>query len=511
MLHLNIEGLKILKPDSVNARNRTVMLIVALAFMVINTIIVILVCNTKFISEYDKIIWNTKMVLITNGICFGGFFLALKFLKSLTVKKLFLMFLIIRLVILYFFIVFNYGVQNIDFGFYSSIPPRILNGEIFTPYTGLWEYDTWRLYPPMFIWWYTYNYLIYGLNETLWRFVNLLLEVGIVYVMIQIFHENSATEKGWTTENFKIGLSFYIFALTPIVAILLYANMIAFPVLLALLGFLYFFRSKRNPKYLYYAVFFLCLVFLTEGFAAFWMLGILFIELLKKNFRRLFLLAAEILALSFLFTLPFLINDAIGYVQKILANTHLMTSVNWDGTIWAINWKVFSVNFIPVLFAFILTLYYIYKSYRFEISLDFFIVITSIFLFFSPAFSPWHYLWLFPLICLNLIYSFRKFLISNLFFVGYFVLFVIWFATAYLSYSGMIFPDVWATYVQIFSWMSPAGYFAALPLIIQIVFQMGFIFLIFSYTKSKTLILALLIAFSIGYILNICNPGNLIY
>ena len=485
------------------------MLIVAFIFMLINTIIVVSVCNTGFITEYDKIFWNTKIILILSGICFGSFFLTLKFLKSFTVKKLFLLFLIIRVAFLSYFILFNYGVQSIDFGFYSSIPPRILSGEIFTPYTGIWGLDTWRIYPPLFIWWYTYNYLIYGLNEIIWRVVNLLLEVGIVYVMIQISHENSATEKSWTGENFKIGLCFYIFSLTPIVSILLYGNMIAFPVLLSLLGFLYYFRSKKDPKYIYYAMFFLCLSFVAEAFAAIWIIGILLVEFFKKNFRRLLILSVEVIATACIIGLPFLINDALGYLQKILANTHLMTSVNWDGTIWAIDWQLFkfpsSINSIPVIFALILTLYYVYKNYRSEMSLDFFIVIICIFLFFSPAFSPWHYLWFFPLICLNIIYSFRKFLITNLIFVGYFVFFAIWFATAYLSYPGPIFSDIGATYSEIFSkYMNPAGYFVVLPAIIHLIFQMGFVYLIYSYTKSKILVLALLTSFIGFYIFNLC-------
>jgi len=490
------------------------MLISAFIYMIVNTIVVVLVCDTEFISIYDRIFWNTKIILIISGLCCAGFFFVLRFNHFLTVKKLFLIFIMIRVVFLYCFVAFNYGVEYIDYSFYSEMPPHVLNGDIFTPYTGSWEAEAWRSYPPMFIWWYTYNYWIYGLEITLWRFVNLLLEVGIVYILIQIFQENSATEKGWKEQNFKIGLSLYIFSITAIVAIILYANMIAFPVLLSLLGFLYFFRSKKNPKYLYYAVFFFSLATLTEAVAAFWILGILLIELFQKNFRRLFILIAEIGAVVCLVTLPFLINDAIGYVQHMLSFIFQLTSGNWDGAIWAIDWGSFNlpaiINSIPYGIATILILLYTYKSYKSELSLDYFIVIICIYLFFGPGFSPWHFLWICSLLCLNIIYSSRKFLITNMFFWGYFLFFILWFVSAYLTYPGEIFP--WMAYPVIFGdWMPSMGYFAILPMIVQTTYQIGFIYLIFSYTKSKRLVFALLIPFLIYYILNICMPANLIF
>lgn len=500
--------------DSVTSRNRTRMLIIALAFMIINTIIILLLCNTGFIVEQDKQFWNTKIVLIINGLCFGAFFLILKGLNQFTIKKLFLIFIITRVMFLYFFIAFNYGME-LDFAItFSKIPIPVLNGELFTPYTS-YITDAWRIYPPMWMWWFTYNYWIYGLDETLWRIVNLLLEIGIVYAMIQIFHENATTEKGWKEENFKIGLSFYIFSFVPIVAILLYANIIAFPVLLGLLGFLFFFRSKRNPKYIYHAVFFFCLVALTEFYAAVWILGILFIVLFQKQFRRLFLLIGEILAVFCLVALPLLINDAFGFLEHIFVH-YKVTSTNWDGTIWAIDWTLFnwpeSISYISAGSALLLSIYYVYRNKKSEISIEFFIVIISIFLFFSPIFSAWHYLWIFPLLCLTIMFSFRKFFITNLFFLGHFLFFIIWFATAYLTSPLPLYIDPTTSYVEIFNnWMSPLGYFAVLPLIGQTIYQMGFVYLIYSYTKSKKIISGLLIAFAVYYIFNICFPANLVY
>lgn len=502
-----------LQIDTANPRNRIIILSIALLFMVINTIVVILVCNTQLISEYDKYIWNVKIALIINGVCFGCLFVALISMKYLTIKKLFLIFLITRVVFLFFFIAFNYGVE-IDFSqLFYQMPIPILNGQIFTPYSSSWVADWWRVYPPMWVWWYTYNYVIYALEANIWRIVNLLLEVGIVYVMIQMFYENSGTEKGWKEKNFKIGLIFYIFSFIPIVSILLYANIVAFPVLLGIIGMLFFLRSKKNPKYLYYSIIFFCLAALTTMFAAIWILIILFTTLLQRNFRRLFILIGEILAVFCLVCLPFLINDAIGFIQRLVWQFKAY-SVARDGTIWVIDWSSFNwpeiISYIPASIALILSLYYIYKNYKSGLSLDVFIVIICLFEFFTPAFSPWHYLWIFPLLCLTIMYSFRKFFITNLFFVGFFLFFCIWQSIAYLTYPEPLSPDIIATWADLSeNFMVNMGYFDVYTLIGQLVFQMGFVYLIYSYTQSKKLILGLFIPFIIYYVFTICFPVTL--
>jgi len=498
------------------SHTKKVLLIFGFLFMVITTLLIILLLDTQLISEYDKVWWNTKIILILSGICFGSFFITLKFLNSLTITKLFFIFLIIRVVILYFFITFNYGVER-DFVNVAPWSQNVLDGDLFTPYYPIedWAPDSWRMVPPMFMWWYVYNYWIYGANTVIWRVVNLLLEVGIVYVIIQIFHENSSTEKGWSENNFKIGLTLYIFSVLPITAILLLANIIAFPVLLGVLGFLFFFRSKKNPKYLYHAVFFFCLAALTEYFATIWILVILLIELFRRNFRRVLLLTGESVAVFCVVCLPFLINDAIGFLQRIVWHFRVYSS-NLDGTIWAFNYRLFgwpeSVSYIPACIAITFSIYYIYKNYKSNISIDLFLVTICIFLFFSPFFNQYHYLWIFPLICLNIIYSIRKFLFTNLFFLGFYLFFQFWMVTAYLTYPGIIYPDIELTYGFIFNiHMMSSGYFVVFPLIGQLIFQMGFLYLIFSYTKSKKLILALLIPFILYYIFNICAPFSFPY
>jgi len=495
-----------------NPRNKTIILIGALIYMIVNSLFVLLVCNTEFILVYDRIIWSTRIILIISGLSFVGFFFILRFIDTLNIQKLFLIFLIIKVVVLYFLIAFNYlpGIQ-----LYYSLPPHVLNGDIFTPYTGSIEADLWRSYPPMFIWWYTFNSLVYGLNEVLWRIVNLLLEVGIVYVMIRIFGENLNTEKGWTERNFKIGLSFYIFSFIPIVAFLLWANAIVFYVLLYLLGFLYFFRSKKNSKYLYYALFFFTLATFTEGITVYWLFAILLIMLFQRNFKQLLISIGEILAIFCLLALPFLINDALGYVQHLLSFVFQWQTTSWDGNIWIIKWgELLNLpnlfNSIPLICGAFINMFYIYKNYKSEKSLDLFIIVMCIFIFFGCAFNPWHYPWIFPLICINIIYSLRKFLIANLFFVSYFLFFILWFLSAYLTYPTSIYPDPRLAFPLIFmQWMPSMGYFVVLPLIVQITYQLGLLYLIYSYTKSKKLVLLILIPYMLFYIINLCLPANL--
>ena len=511
---MNLEGLKIQDTESLSSKNRTRILIFALIFMVINTLIIILLLqDNEFINEYDKYLWNTKIILILNGVCFGCFSITLKFVNKLNIKKLFLIFLLTRIVWLYFLIIFNYGVE-IDFHLAPIFMPKIFNGELFTPYHSNWLEDAWRIVPPMLLWWYAYNYWIYGLDVIIWRHVYLLLEIGIVYLMIQIFHENSGTEKGWSEEKFKIGLLFYTFSFIALVAIILYTNIIGFPVLISMLGFLFFFRSKKNPKYIYHAIFFFCIATLTEFFAAIWILGILLILIFQKKFKRFFILIGEIFVIFCVVCLPFLINDALGFLERFVW-VYKSYSGARDATIWLINYYFFnlpeSINYIPAILAILLTIYIVYKNYNnTEISLNFFITIICIFEFFTPTFNPLHYLWIFPLICVYILYSLRKFFITNLFFMGFFLFFIIWGLIAYVSYPGPFFPNYTATYTEIVEhYMPTAGYYVVYCLVGHLIFQMGFIYLIFSYTKSKKLVLLLLVPFTIYYTFNICVPSNL--
>ncbi|MHA1268025.1 MAG: hypothetical protein ACTSRS_22590 [Candidatus Helarchaeota archaeon] len=410
-----------------------------------------------------------------------------------------------------FFIVFSYP-PEIDFPFNSAFAQRVLAGDIFTPYSPILIDDMWRLSPPLWLWWITYNYWIYGFDVIIWRVLNLILEVGIVYLMIQIFHENSASEKGWSEENFKIGLSFYTFSFLPVVVVLLYTNFMVLPILLGMIGFLYYFRSKRNPKYLYYSILFFSLSALIEYFAAIWILGILVVLCFQKNFRRFFLLAGESIALFCIISLPFLLNDVIGFLQRMF--WHFKTySTSYDGAVWLLNTHALnlpeSINYLPVFFAIVASLYYTHRTSKSNLSLDFFIVNISIFLFYSPTFNPLHYLWIYPLICISIIHSFRKFFLNNLMFFGIFIGFLIGFIHAYLTYPGPILPNMQSTYALIYGhYMVSGGYMALYFLLGQFLVHIGFTYLIFCYTHSKKFVLFLMSSFVIYYIINLCFPIN---
>jgi len=336
------------------------------------------------------------------------------------------------------------------------------------------------------MWWYTYNLWLYGLNPIIWRLICVLLEIAFVLVLVKIFQENKTSERGWTENYFKIGLSFYSFSIFPIVAIILYANAIAFPVLLGLLGFLFYFRSKKDPNQLYISIFFFSLCALAEYFAAIWILGILLVILFQKQFKRFILLGIEIVLIFCLVSLPLLINDAIGFMQRIIWQFDFFI-LNWDGTIWAIDNAI--LKFIPALIAVCIGITYVYKNYNRKISIDFFIVIVTIFLFFSPVFTPWHYLWIFPLISLNIIYSFRKYLIASLFFISYFFIYILHFALIYLLSPTIPFiSDFLIGFLQIVG---------------QTLAHMGFLYLIYSYTKSKQLTIGMLGIYVLFYIVHI--------
>ena len=174
-------------------KNRNRMLLIAALFAIINTIAILIIFSANFYSTSERSIFSTKFILLATGICFLAFFLILKFLEHITLTKLFLIFIITHTVTVVILIVLDWGLY-IDFSDMVSIGEHVINGDIFTPY-GTWLQDMWRMRPPMWIWWFSYNYWVYGLEEHIWRLVNFLLEIGIVYVLIRIFQENS--EENW--------------------------------------------------------------------------------------------------------------------------------------------------------------------------------------------------------------------------------------------------------------------------------------------------------------------------
>lgn len=477
-----------MQTDSFISQNRNI--IIAISFAVINTLSICFILNTPFfydtsLSHHDLNQFNIKFILLANGAFIALFFIALKYLKSLTLTKLILIFVIMRIGLFIFLTSFNYGLE-IDFeGTWSIMVDHIWNGDLFTGYQPIENItaDWWRLVPPLTMWWYVYNFFVYQLIPSIWRFVNFLLEIGIVLVIIQIFKENKTTEKGFNEEHFKLGLSFYIFSIFPIFAISLYGNFIAFPVLLSLIGFLYYFRSKRDSIYIYLAVFFFALCALSAYYGAIWIIGILLLLLLRKEFKRLIIVGVEIVGVFCLVSLPLLINDAFGFMIRLLWVYQVEVSYFWASSIWAFDHAI--LKFLPTLFTVSVSAFYIYKNYDREISLDFFIVIVSIFLIFSPNINPWYVLWILPLISLNIMHSFRKYIITNLLFLGYLITYCLDFAVLYLM--GYLFPYNASSFVFI------------LQMVGQTLFQIGLIYLIYSYSNSAKLTFALIQPFILYY------------
>ena len=482
--------------------------------MVINIVSVLLIFNTDFFFTLDRQILSTQFDLIAIGVSIGAFFITLKFIDRLSVTHLFIIFIVTRIAVMSYFTLFEFSVE-MDFRTFSSMAQHVLDGDLFTPFAPKILANWWRVGPPMYMWWYTYNYLIYGLNPIIWRFVNILLEVGIVYVMIQIFQEIKSPKKQLSEENFKIGLSFYIFSMITVFTFILNAFISALPVLLGLLGFLYYFKSKKESGNIYVSIFFFSLCALCLYFAAIWILGLLLILLFRRQFKLVITLSFEVIGVFILVTLPLLLNDAIGYLQRLIQSPLTYYNTNWNGSIFASNlfdiipstwlsnldplWADLILGiglYIPTIFAIILLVFYIYKNSNKEISLDFFIVSLSIFLFFTPHFAPWYFPWIFPLICINIIYSFRKFFIANLFFIGYFFVFMFLFALAYLLYPGTSsFPNWSKAWDDIRPFMESNGFLLLIKFIGHLLYQMGFIYLIYSYTNEKRWVYVLILGY----------------
>ncbi len=480
-------------------KNRNRMLLIAALFAIINTVAILIIFSADFYSTSERSIFSTKFILLATGICFLAFFLILKFLEHITLTKLFLIFIITHTVTVVLLIVLDWGLY-IDFSDMVSIGEHVINGDIFTPY-GTWLQDMWRMRPPMWIWWFSYNYWVYGLEEQIWRLVNFLLEIGIVYVLIRIFQENSETERGWSEEKFKIGLSFFIFSIFPLSSFLVWGRITAFPVLLGLLGFLFYFRSKREPVNLYFSIFFFSLCALTLYFGAIWILLILLVFLLRKNLKQLLIVGIEIIAVFCLVCAPMLINDAIGFFGHIFWQFEIYEHV-WNGSIWAFG--QFPLNILPTAIAVSLGVIYIYQNrdnFQKVIPIDYFIIVLAIFLFFSPHFSPWYYLWIFPLMCFTLAQSFKKYLKMNLFFISYFYLWIVIIAISYLLYPG-VFPEgapIQPQWGAMMTSMEINNLYFVIRTFIHPFYYVGFIYLLYSYTRSKKLVIVLGILLVVFY------------
>jgi len=470
------------------SENRNI--VISVAFLIFNTITILSIFNTEYFDTLDKVVLNLKLLLLLIGICFAPFFITLKYLKSLSISKLFLIFIITRILLFSFFTILFYNVETDTQIWWQSIAENILKGRLFQPYHDLTFdgilLDRWRLQPPLIMWWYTLNYIIYGLNPFTWRLLNLLLELGIIYIMYKIFKELKVDEK-----YFKIGLAFYIFSVFPIFAIGLYANFVAFPILLGFLGILAYLKSRTNENYIYLSILFFTLNALSSYYGAVWLLGLLLLFLFNKKFSLLIVVIVEIVAIFCLICSPLLINDAIGFLQRLTWILQISPADEVYTSMWLID-NAF-LKYVPALFAVTITAAYVYVNRNKEIKLEFFIVIISIFFIFTPLVTPYYLFWIVSIICI-MIYSFRDFFTTYTFFTLYFYILILFGAIAILLSNPH--TTGWA---GILSFMNEAGFTTIIQMLGQTFFQIGLIYLIYSLTKQKKWVYILIIPFIFRY------------
>ncbi len=497
---LNRSSLKV-ESSSFISRHRNILF--SIIFLVINTVWVLLVFNTNYFITTDHLMFSTILILIAIGICFVAFFITLKFLDSLTIKKLFLIFVITRIVLFLYFTLMNYSVEMDLEYLWKDMVDHIFQGDLFSEYSEAVLGDWWRFLPPMLMWWYCYNNWIYFLHPIIWRLVNILIEIGIVYLLIVIFNNFIFKENKTNKNNFKIGLAFYTFSIFSIISISLYATFVAFPILLGLLGIYYYLKSKTDPRSIYYSVFFFTLCALTAYFAAIWILGLFIVLLFRKKIKKLIFLIGEVIILFCIVSAPLiinaiLINDISGYFERLLWVFQAGGTGALNATVWTLENQFLRI--LPAVYAVVLAVYYVYKNYEKDISIDFFIVILSIFLIFSPLLSPWFFLWILPLITINLIYSYRKYLIANLLLIGSIFIFFAVIAIAFLVFPDILETDVNQAFAQINTFIEND---VVLSFILHkvglVLFQIGLIYIVYSYTKSNQLLIALLLPFMLYF------------
>jgi hypothetical protein len=484
-------------------------LMVATIFFILNLSCIFLIFNNNFFNTIDRHILNIQFIFFVIGLSFILFFISLKILNDLSIKNLFILFIITRILILLYLSLFNYGVDLDLQETWLKMVYHIIHGDLFTPYSVNFSLDFWRMNPPVLMWWYTYNFYLYGLNPIGWRIVNFLLELGIFYLVIQIFRELKILKENVNEEHFKIGLLFYTFSIFPILTFLLYIPAIAFPILLAQCGIYYYIKSKTTPKYLYHSLFFLTLCALTVYQAAIWIFVIICLLILQHDYKRIKIAVIEVIAIFCLVSSPMLINDPLGYLYRLIIVPQWETSIP-NATYWLFD-QVF-LKLILLFFSYIVLYLYLSEKYQEMKTLDFFTISLSIALLFAPVLYPWTYLWILPVISINLIYSFKNYLKINLIFYFYVFLYYLLFAILFLLYPNPANPNYYTTFIQILSYGDAIGFFQLFQVFLVPIFQFGLIYVIYVFTKSKILTFTLLFP-CVTFIINnfLIWLGSLLY
>lgn len=471
------------------SENRTLIKF-AVTFMIIDTLCIYIFFNGTFFNTTDNGMLSLKFILLAIGISWIGFFLGLKFLKYLSIKRLFLIYIIVQIAFFSYFLLANYSV-DLDLGqTWLDMVHKIIQGSLFTPYSSNPSLDLWRTNPPLLMWWYTYNFFLYDLNPVGWRIMNLLLEIGIFYMMILIFQAITQLKENLNENNFKVGLLFYIFSIFPTLSFLLYSTIIVFPIILAQIGIYYCIKSKTNPKYLYHSILFLTLCTLTCYLASILLIGVIFLLVYQKAYKQILFGLIESLGIFCFISSPMLINDAFGFIQRLLVIPVLQTSAP-NSTYWLFNPDIFKLP----LFLFTIFIIYFYFSetiHRMK-TLDFFTIVISIILLFSPFLYPWTYLWIFPFISICLMYNFKKYLKINIIFSSYMFLYYLFFAILFLLNPNPLNPNPYDAFIQILNFGESIGFIQIFQIFLVPIFQIGLIYTIYTLTKSKSLLFILLL------------------
>ncbi len=494
--------LRVIKEPSFLKRNKY--FIIGLIFIIFNLISINLIFNNPFFNTLDKSMLNAKFILIFSGLSILPFVILLKFIKSLSFTKLILIFFIFRIGFFCFFVISAYGVEVELNTVWLDMVTRVLNGNLADPYSPFLQNDLWRMSPPIFMWWYVYNYFTHNLNPFFWRLITMILEIGIIYAMFSLFEQttnsNNESNNDRTKEFFKIGFLFYTFSIFSLVFVVLYANAHVLAIVLGFFGLIYYYGSKNSTKHLYYSIAFLTISALIQYLAFILVFSIILIVIFQKQYNKLIFLILEILVIFCLACFPLLMNDSLGFFQRIFSH-YMINENSWNLSIWLFSDQV--VKLIPILFILALILYYTYSKINEIGSLEYFTIILSIGIIFAPVLNFWNYLWILPLISINLMYSFRKYLITNLFFLISQFLFLLMFAISAMLYPSSLDPNLHVAFIQILDFgesISLAGIFRfiGIPL-----FQIGLIYLIYSYTKSKKFIFLIIFPFNIFYFSNL--------
>ncbi|MHA1684256.1 MAG: hypothetical protein ACTSUE_25185 [Promethearchaeota archaeon] len=314
------------------------------------------------------------------------------------------------------------GIHNIssEVNYYAEVIGRVLDGYPVIGYTSFGPG-----FPPGYQFWIYVNYSIYmKYMEGFWRelvlsIMNVVIDLGIIFFTFKIGESKGIEKyihvnKEQLEKNLHVGLFIYATSIIPVYYYNVRIFIDPFPILLGIIGIWLFFQKK----YIFSAIM-LSVSTLIKFISIFWIIIILFHFLRKRDVKSIskYLITSAAVALgSFMISATVFGMPLITYFFEFLEQFHAWSAYAGSGlqlnqSYWLLVYEpsFFAIT-IPIIMAcgFIL----VYKGKK-GLTLNSFSTIAALYLLFQPWYDQRYFLWIMPLMCVDLVGSLKNFQISR--------------------------------------------------------------------------------------------------